>query len=753
MAERDEQPYLPVPMNEGPIDREAAPKFFGYDYHRSETEVQREVHLLDYWRVIKKRKWIVLGVLLVVVTVVAIRMYQAQAIYEASGKVIISQQMPIRLANEQETVQYPTNDTQYLETQLNVLQSQALARHVITELDLLKRPEFADIAQVQDPDLRDKLMVDSLLSGLNVELIRNTRIVKVTYGSHDPKLAANIVNTLMDQLIVYTLMARFDSTKQAREWLNKRLTELQQKLEETREELVRFRQENQIVELGENQTIAIERLTDLNRRLVEAEADRIQAETLYRLSRESNADTLPAVAADLMMQAIRQRLAEDQRKLVELQRRFTDQWPEIKALKSQIDESERQLAETKQRILARIEADYKAALTREQSLRDELVKQRTETLRQNEQAARLSIKQQQVEASTQLYSGLLQKLNDVDLLSTLTTTNIQILDRAQVPTIPARPRKMFNIGVSVLVGLLLGVLLALFVEYLDNTVKSTEDVDRLLGLPSLGVVPALESLEKKGRLAFLPKLGSSKQQNEPILILDEQHRSSFAEAFRSLRTSVLLSNAERPPRTILFTSSSPGEGKTTTAVNTAISLAQTGAKVILVDGDLRKPGLHKMLGMKNQPGLSTYLTRAIDLDAVVDRNATVPWRKSQVKNLFVIPSGPIPPNPSELLSSEKMREVVKLLSQQYDFVIFDSPPVSTPDALILSTMVDGVIMVIRCGETPRELVHRAKQSLEDVNAKIFGVVLNRVNVQQDGYYYYYYRYYYADEQPQDQPLR
>jgi capsular exopolysaccharide synthesis family protein len=336
----------------------------------------------------------------------------------------------------------------------------------------------------------------------------------------------------------------------------------------------------------------------------------------------------------------------------------------------------------------------------------------------------------------------LTKLNDVDLLSTLETTNIQILDRAQPPTIPARPRKLFNIGVSGLVGLLLGVLLSLFIEYLDNTVKSTEDVDRLLGLPSLGVVPALESLEKKSRLA-LPRLNGSKQQAHPILIVDDHHRSSFAEAFRSLRTSVLLSNAERPPRTILFTSSSPGEGKTTTAVNMALSLAQTGARVIVVDGDLRKPGLHKMFGMKNQPGLSTYLTRAIDLPTVVDHN--------RFENLSVIPSGPIPPNPSELLSSSKMREAVKLLSQQYDFVVIDSPPISTPDALILSTLVDGVIMVIRCGQTPRDLVHRAKQSLDDVNAKIFGVVLNRVDVNQDGYYYYYYRYYYSDEQPQEHP--
>lgn len=743
MSERDERTHLPAPADTGAMDRNVVTRLYpiGYGHERYGTAVERDVHLLDYWRIIKKRKWIVLGVLMMVVTVVAIRMYRARPIYQASGKVIINQQTPVPLANRQEALPYSSNDTQYLRTQINVLQSRTLARRVIEELSLDQQPEFAGLARIRDATLRDKLMVDRFLSGLQVELIRDTRIVKVTYESPDPQLAAQIVNALMDQLIEYTLTARFESTRQAREWLNKRLTELREKLEQLQEELVRYSREHEIIQLDENQTIAIERLTDLNRRLVEAEAERIRAETLYRLSQEADVDTLPPVMSNPIVQTLRQRLADDRRRLVKLQQQYTDEWPEIQSLRGEIAETEQQLAEIKKQILAKIEADYKAARTREENLRAELMAQRAETLRQNERAINLSIKQQQVEASAELYRSLLQKMNDVDLLSTLTTTNIQILDRAQVPTTPARPRKLFTTGVSGLVGLLLGIVLALFVEYLDNTVKSTEDVDRLLGLPSLGVVPALESLERKKRLA-LPRWSRERRTTRPILILDDQRRSSFAEAFRSLRTSVLLSHAERPPRTILFTSSSPGEGKTTTAVNTAISLTQTGARVMLIDGDLRKPGLHKMLNINHQPGLSTYLTRGITIDSVIVPN--------RIENLWIIPSGPVPPNPSELLSSRKMREAVKVLSERYDFVILDSPPVSTPDALILSTMVDGVILVIQCGETPRELVQRAKQSLEDVNAKIFGVVLNRMDVGQDGYYYYYYRYYYADEDPQDE---
>jgi len=481
----------------------------------------------------------------------------------------------------------------------------------------------------------------------------------------------------------------------------------------------------------------------LNRRAVEAEADRIKAETLYQLSQTGAIDSLPPVLTDPIVQRLTQQLTEYRQRLAEVHSWATPKHPEALKLQGQIEEAERQLREAKQHILANIEADYQGAVEREKNLKSALESQRAETLMQNERAIELSIKQRDAQASAQLYESLLEKLNDVQLLSTLNTTNIQPLDKAEIPTVPARPQKLFTIGLSGLVGLMLGILLAVFVEYLDNTVKSTEDVDRLLGLPALGVVPALESLDRRGRLA-LPKLRKGKGAAGPILILDDNQKSSFAEAFRSLRTSVLLSHAERPPRTILFTSSSPGEGKTTTSVNTAISLAQMGARVLLVDGDLRKPGLHKVFNIKGQPGLSAYLTRPIELDSV-----TAP---SPIENLAVICSGAIPPNPSELLSSSKMRDAVKRLGEQYDFVIIDSPPVSTPDALILSTLVDGVILVIRCGETPRELVHRAKQSLEDVNAKIFGVVLNRVDVNRDGYYYYYYyRYYYTDEQPQDQP--
>ncbi len=751
MSESPERPSLPAhPTGRSSPDVPAAMsgqvmKFYPASAFRDEEMGERDVHLLDYWRVIKKRRWIVLSVVVTIATIVTIRMYQLPVVYEATGRIIINPQMPVQVTRERESgADLSPNDAQYLETQQNVLRSRELARRVIEALSLERHPEFADIAaRVADPARRRVLLIDRFLENLRVELVRNTRVVAVTYSAHDPQLAARAVNELFTQYGEYMLASRSDATRKATEWLQEQLTLLRDRAEKAQEELVRYSRENEIVQLSENQTITVERLADLNRRLVEAETDRIRAETLYRLSREGEIDALPPVLADPQVQALNARLAELRQELAQLNVEYQPTHPRLARVREQIAEVERQLALAKRRIVANIEAEYKAAVRRERDLRAALERQRAETLRQNERAIELSLRKREVEVTTQLYEGLLEKLNDVKLLSTLTTTNIQILDQAEVPLRPARPRRLFNIGLSVIVGLILGIGLALFVEYLDNTVKSTEDVDRLLGLPVLGLVPALESLERR-RAWALPRVSRKSEAERPLLISQRQ-RSSFAEAFRTLRTSVLLSHAERPPRTILFTSSSPGEGKTTTALNMAISLAQTGARVLLIDSDLRKPGLHRALNVRNYPGLSAYLTRPLDLEAVILHQPS--------ENLFVIPSGAIPPNPSELLGSAKMRELIAQVSERFDFVLLDSPPVSTPDTLVLSALVDGVILIIRCGETPRELVHRAHQALLDVNARIFGVVLNRVDVTQDGYsYYYYYRYYWDErEAPEDSP--
>ncbi|MBI4469475.1 MAG: polysaccharide biosynthesis tyrosine autokinase [Acidobacteria bacterium] len=751
MADTDPRPILPSTGGASitPVPGQVTRVYpTAFPPPREEEVVEREIHLLDYWRVIRKRKWIVLGVLLAVGAVTTVRMYRAPLVYEATSRILINEQGPLRLSNDREPQQVVlSNDAQYLETQLNVLRSRVLAKRVIDRMALGRHREFADLARSQaEPAMRDRMMVDRLLGGLSVDLTRNARIVNVTYASPDPRLAADIANTISDEYGKYTLDMRANATRQSTDWLNRQVLDLREKARNLQDELLTYTRENQIVQLGENQTITVERLADLSKRVSEAEAESIRAALNYNLSRDpaTNVDAIEPILTDPAIQTLNSNAASLRQTLAQLSATYTPASPKVVQVQEQLSEVEKQIAAQKQRILANIETAYRSAVAHERELRRELEKARGETLQQNERSIELGLKQREVHAAGQLYGDLLSKAQDVSLLSTLTTTNIQLLDQAEIPLQPARPNKKLNIVLSLIIGVALGVALAFFIEYLDNTVKSTEDVDRLLGLASLGVVPALDTLDRKGRLSLPAVSGKQKEGPRPLLTQEENSKSSFGEAYRSLRTSILLSSPEHPPRSMLFTSTRPGEGKTTTAINTAVSLTQTGARVIIVDGDLRKPGLHKALGIKGSPGLSAYLTSPTELASIIDAHAT--------PNLAVIPSGAIPPNPSELLSSSKMRQAIRELSEQYDYVVIDSPPISTSDALILSTMVDGVIMVIRCGETPKELVVRAKRALEDVNARVFGVVLNRVDINQDGYYSYYYRYqYYADDQPGGQP--
>jgi len=326
--------------------------------------------------------------------------------------------------------------------------------------------------------------------------------------------------------------------------------------------------------------------------------------------------------------------------------------------------------------------------------------------------------------------------------------NLRVIEAAQVPEFPVGPRRMFTILISLLLSTAAGVGLAFLLDYLDNTIKTVEDVSRYAQLPALSVVPAVAGgahrrLAARGRRA-LRGAQSEKPGAKPsyqLATLDSQ--SSAAEAYRVLRTSVLLSAAGRPPKTILITSGQPGEGKTTTVVNTAISLAQMGASVLVIDCDLRRPTAHKVLGVEPSQGLSTFLSRDVPLNQVI--------QKLPIANLSLLPCGPVPPNPAELIISDKMKEMLKSLSEQYDHIIIDSPPlINVTDPVILSTMVDGVILVVHGGKSTREIVRRARQELSNVGAKIFGVVLNNVDLRHEGYdKYYYYRYYGQEGSPKN----
>jgi capsular exopolysaccharide synthesis family protein len=400
-------------------------------------------------------------------------------------------------------------------------------------------------------------------------------------------------------------------------------------------------------------------------------------------------------------------------------------------LKNQMESMQKRLDSETEKIVTGIRKDYESSLNKETLLRQSFNQQKARVMEMKEKAIQYNILKREADTNKELYRGLLQRMKEAGVSAGITASNIQVVDQAELPTRPYRPNKRMNLLLASVVGLFLGIGLAFFFEYLDNTVKTTEDIEQFVRLPSFGMIPEI-SYERRKRL--------EKGVSFPVELITHGHpKSMLSEAYRNIRTSVLLSFSERPPKKIVITSPNPSEGKTTTAINTAIALSQTGALVLILDTDMRKPRIHKIFDEENSLGVSNFLSGHAELDSII--------KKTEIPNLYYIPSGPVPPNPSELIGSNLFKMMMESLGKRFDHIILDSPPVlGFADSAILSNSVDGIIMVVLSGKTPRETLQRAKESLFQVNAKILGVVINRVNIQRnhDGYYYYYrYHHYYG----------
>jgi len=418
---------------------------------------------------------------------------------------------------------------------------------------------------------------------------------------------------------------------------------------------------------------------------------------------------------------------------------YGPKFPKVVRIQAQLKDLDQLVTREKENIGNQVEADYRGSRQRELLLKQALDDQKVETNQMSEKLVQYNILNREAEANKQLYDGMLQKLKEAGISAGLRSSNIRIVDPALIPYGPSRPNRTRNIMLSILVGLIGGIGLALLREYLDNTVKTPDDIERLARLPSLAVVPALSNSSGKRKGAFSKLLKApvvASKEGRAELISHNMPQSQMSEAFRALRTSLLLSQADHPPQVILMTSALPREGKTTAAVNLAVTLAQLGDKTLLVDADLRKPGINRALSLVDgkHAGLSSYLAGVSSLDLI-----TVPH--PAITNLAAIPTGPIPPNPADLLSSRRLTELIAELRLQYKFVVIDSPPImAATDAVILSVLVDGVLMVVRSGETPKEAFTRTRDLLAGVKCHMLGVVLNAVDASSPDYYYSY-RYY------------
>jgi capsular exopolysaccharide synthesis family protein len=528
------------------------------------------------------------------------------------------------------------------------------------------------------------------------------------------------------------------------------------KVETSQEKLVRYQKEHEIFGTDEKTNITTEKLDELNKEMTMAESDRMQKEAVYRQTQSSDPVAVAAAivfdtaggtgAGSVLLDKLREQQVNLRIQVAELSTQLGPNHPTVLKLDSQLKEIDHQLQTETDKAVDHLKGRYLAALQRENMLRDAFEKQKQEANKLNESAIEYSILKRDLDSNRTLYEGLLEKLKEAGVTAGLRSNNFRIIDAARVPTSPSEPNIPRNLTFALMLGVISGVGLAFILENMDNTVRTPEQATALSGLPALGMIPLGSKSVSHGptgkRLVLTPI--SSKEAVETVTQVRPQ--SQMAESYRALRTSLLLSNLGAPPKVIMVTSARPQEGKTTTSINTAIVLAQKGVRVLLIDADLRRPSVHKTLGMGPRSGLSNVLTGSATAQQAITTSPVLP-------NLFILPAGTPPPNPAELLASSNMRDLIAELRAEFDHIVIDTPPtLSVTDAVVLSPRADATILVIRSGQTTKQALRRARDILTQVNAHVAGVLLNAVDLTSPDYYYYYeyqgkYGQYYQEDSP------
>jgi succinoglycan biosynthesis transport protein ExoP len=709
-------------------------------------QAPREPHLLDYVIILRKHQWLVLTFLLTVVTVVTIASFKMKPVYEAAARVEVDRDtqtvVPFNDTNEYSAFEDTEN---YIETQTKILQSETLALNTIKSLDLERYPEFGGRTGAEGGAARNlsarPAILGAFLGRLSVKRVPSSRLIEVQFEAESPQLAAQVVNTHLHNYIEANFRSKYDATMQASNWLSAELEELRIKVEKSEDARIAYERENQIWQIDEKQDITTQKLADLSKAVTEAQTDQAQKEAYYRMAVAGNVDSLAGSgtrANDLLGDLLKRKTELDEQ-YAEALNQYGPNFPKVLRIAAQQKQNSEDLERARNSMILGLKEDFDTASSHVELLQEALDKQKSEANDLAEKLVQYHILQHDAESNKLLYDGLQQKLKEATITVGLHSDNIRIVDPALVPTSPARPQKARNILLAFLVGLVGGVGLALLREYLDNTVKSPDDVEALTGLPSLAVVPSLPGMSAGHSKAARSAAASPGAGPRVELLSFVQPKSQISEAFRALRTSLLLSQADHPPQVILVTSALPREGKTTAAVNLAVTLAQLGDRTLVIDSDLRKPGIRRALNLTSgkEAGLSSYLAGVSTLEEVTIAHPTI-------ANLVALTTGPVPPSPADLLSSHRMREAITELRRKFKFIVIDSPPVmAATDAVLISALTDGVLLVVRSGETPKEAFTRTRDLLAAVKCRLLGVVLNAVDSSAPDYYYSYRYYPYA----------
>lgn len=752
---------------------------YGYGYGYG-NEQNSGIHLREIMRIIRKRRWLVAVISAIVTILVAVEVFRSPSQYRATGKIEVSKDSPVILKTKDQAIELEDSDS--LNTKMVIFKSRPLLEDIVVILKLDQHHNFIEgmqkksvtdairdisnrisgqtngsadseeeksaasqtvVLQERTPEESEQMRpyVSILRNKLKVEAMEDTSVLEVSFEHTDPVLAAAIVNTAIKNFRDRSFERRTSRFESTSNWLDRSTRDLKSKVQQAEAALAEYTKRNEIFATDGKQTLTSEKLSGLHAQVMKAETERMLKQSLYEEVRQGRVSQVPEAFSDPKTALLKQKLGELQLEQSQMSVKFGPENPRVAETEQKIKVLQEQITENQQSFAEKLKSDFDRSVRNEAELKRALDVAKAEAVQQNQASIQYSTLQAELDTAKALYADFLNKTKQADLQLVEQHNNLKIVETAEIPRLPIGPQRLRTILIGFLISLIAGIGLAFFLEYLDNTVKSVEDIERVAQLPTLAVIPSIATVSSRAlpdrkkpvsvspsneSAAISPNFAAAGEQGKLTKLVTLDQLSSVVEAYRMLRTSVLLSAAGSPPKIILFTSGQPGEGKTTTAINTAISLSQLGSSVLLIDADLRRPTVHRVFKMGQSHGLSTFLSRQVEIDPLI--------HKLWVPNLSVLPCGPIPPNPAELISSERMRSLLKILSEKYDHILIDSPPlINVTDPVILSTMVDGTILVVQAGRSTRDVVRRARQELNSVGAKVFGVVLNNLDVKREGY--------------------
>jgi capsular exopolysaccharide synthesis family protein len=699
-----------------------------------EAAPRQETHLWDYVHVLLRRRKLLIAIFAIVVATAALRSFLTRPVYEANAQLLIERTNPtvvdFKGVTQDQSYGYGIDD--YYQTQYRLLQSRSLAHRVVERLNLLNDPAFGgprskeEIDAIQSqPTGQSPIMeaaIGGVLGGLAIRPVKNSRLVVVSVTSGDPAMAARLANGVAKTYIEQSLDFRYQTSSEAGTWLGGQIAEQRKRVQQLDEQLQALKSREGVVNIEERRTLLDQKLKELGSALNERKTERLQKEALWRqMANASNPEELPDVMRSPLVQSLRLEQANLERQQAQLLERYLEQHPEVLKVKNQLEEVRRKVRAESQRVIRSAENDYKAAAAQEASVNSALESAKQEALDLGKRGVSYDSQKRELDAAQQVLNSLMSREKETDVTAEIKSSNIRVVDEATVPKGPIRPRRMRDILMGILLGAFLSLGAVFFVEYLDNTLKTPDDVRNHLGAPLLGVIPELKGTDETERVVATAK-----------------GDGPFVEGYRVVRTALSYCWPESGSHILLVTSTSPGEGKTVTAVNVAMTLASGGSRVLLIDADLRKPQTHVLTRMRRTPGLSDVIVGKAKPSEAIQR--TVPGTR-----LSYLPSGTTVPSPADLLSNRTMSGLLDGLRKFYDWIVIDSPPVgAVAEPLILAPLVDGVIVVAGAEMVPRKAVIHSLERIGETGARILGVVLNRAQIEKHSYYYsHYYGHYYG----------